>query len=123
MEATILSGMLILMEMPKRNASNQSPFVIPLMKNTTGTIINMNLISTQLTAFTPFVTAFEVIVAPETESIPFVDPDFANFSTTICAAGFAKSVSSSLTTEALETFPFETSISTITGPLRPSPVP
>ena len=43
------------MEMPKRKASSQSPLVMPLMKNTRGTITVINRISTQETAFTPLV--------------------------------------------------------------------
>ena len=42
-------------EMPNRNAFSQSPFVMPLMKNTNGTITIMNLISTHETALTPLV--------------------------------------------------------------------
>ena len=43
------------MEMANRKASTQSPFVMPLTTNTTGTITSMNRISTQETAFTPLV--------------------------------------------------------------------
>ena len=42
-------------EMPKRNASSQSPLVMPLMKNTSGTMTSMKRISTQETALTPLV--------------------------------------------------------------------
>ena len=43
------------MEMPNKKASNQSPLVMPLMKNTRGTIMSINRMSTQETAFTPLV--------------------------------------------------------------------
>ena len=43
------------MEMPNRNASSQSPFVIPLMKNTSGTMTSIKRINTQETALTPLV--------------------------------------------------------------------
>ena len=43
------------MEMAKRNASSQSPLVMPLMKKTRGTITSIKRMSTQETAFTPLV--------------------------------------------------------------------
>ena len=43
------------MDMPNKNASSQSPLVIPLMKNTRGTITSIKRMSTHDTAFTPFV--------------------------------------------------------------------
>ena len=42
------------MDMANNKALIQSPFVIPLIKNTIGTIININLIRTQETELTPF---------------------------------------------------------------------
>ena len=42
-------------EIPNRNASSQSPFVIPLIKNTSGTITSIKRIRTQETALTPLV--------------------------------------------------------------------
>ena len=43
------------MEIPNRNASSQSPFVMPLIKNTSGTITSIKRIKTQETALTPLV--------------------------------------------------------------------
>ena len=43
------------MEIPNKNASSQSPFVRPLIRNTSGTMTSMKRISTQDTALTPFV--------------------------------------------------------------------
>lgn len=43
------------MEIPNKNASSQSPLVMPLMKNTSGTMISMKRISTHETALTPLV--------------------------------------------------------------------
>ena len=42
-------------EIPNRKASSQSPFVIPLIKNTSGTMTSINRIRTHETAFTPLV--------------------------------------------------------------------
>lgn len=43
------------MEMPNRKALSQSPLVMPLRKNTSGTITSINRIRTQETALTPLV--------------------------------------------------------------------
>ena len=43
------------MEMPNKKASNQSPLVMPLMKNTSGTMTIIKRISTHETALTPLV--------------------------------------------------------------------
>lgn len=43
------------MDIPNRNASSQSPLVIPLTKNTRGTITSIKRIKTYDTALTPFV--------------------------------------------------------------------
>ena len=43
------------MEIPNRNASSQLPLVMPLMKNTSGTMTSMKRMSTQETALTPLV--------------------------------------------------------------------
>lgn len=42
-------------EMPNKKAFSQSPFVIPLIKKTRGTITSINRISTHETALTPLV--------------------------------------------------------------------
>ena len=42
-------------EIPNRKASSQSPFVIPLIKNTNGTMTSINRIRTHETALTPLV--------------------------------------------------------------------
>ena len=70
-------------EIANRKASSQSPFVRPLMKNTTGTMTSMKRINIQETALTPLV-KFVSTASPATETA--MDPNKVSSPTEITTA-------------------------------------